>query len=209
MTFESAEKLLWSVLRRFETATMARYFEHVPQLALPLKTQLIERLQERAASDENLNASALAGPIETVLVAAQSENAEETLFTQGLLLEVLGSAIYRAAANSNVLPVSSRELARLGRRACQESVDEAVRIIAGRIGEGDSAFEAFCAATDDVLAAVDALAEPVDSTFAEPFGVTYGDVLGECTADLMCACQSLGMPRRKVAGHLASASMGF
>jgi hypothetical protein len=209
VTVDSAEELLWTVLRRFETDTMALYREHVPELALPAKSDLIERLRERAPSDVSLNASALAGPVEKVLVAARSEDAEETLFTQGILLELLGGAIYRAAAVSDQLREASRELAERGRGVCRASVAEAVRMITERIGEGDPAFEAFSAATHDVLAAVDALAEPVDRAFAEPFGVRYSDVLGECTADLVCTCQSLGMPRRKVAGHLAGASMGF
>jgi hypothetical protein len=82
-------------------------------------------------------------------------------------------------------------------------------MISERVGEGEAAFEAFSAATHDVLSAVDELAEPVDDIFAEPFGVRYADVLGDCTAELLTTCQALGMPRRKVAGHLASASMGF
>lgn len=209
MTSSAAESLLFAVLHRFEVETMTRYRAHVPELASPTKVDLIERLEARAQAGVALDESVLAEPIGTLLRAAQSTDEEETLLTQGLLLELLGSAIYRAAEESDHLPVESRELAARGRCACEASVSEAVRMISERIGRGEAAFEAFAAATHEVLSAVDDLAEPVDRVFAEPFGVRYAEVLGDCTADLLSTCQSLGMPRRKVAGHLASASMGF
>ena len=66
----------------------------------------------------------------------------------------------------------------------------------------------FAAVSYDVLSALDGLTDPVDRVFGERFGLRFADVMGEFTADLIGACTTLGMQRRKVVAHLAGAAMG-
>src|SRR5262249_45024312 len=103
----------------------------------------------------------------------------------------------------------SRALAADGHAASVAVVSRAAATIAERIGTGDHLYPVFVDLSDDVLAGLDALADPVDEVFGERFGLRFADVLGEVPAGLITACTALGMPRRKVVAHLASACMGL
>ncbi len=70
-------------------------------------------------------------------------------------------------------------------------------------------YAVFADTSEHVLAALDALAEPVDEVFGERFGLRFADVMGEFAAGLVTACTALGMQRRKVVAHLAGACMGL
>ena len=72
-----------------------------------------------------------------------------------------------------------------------------------------SVLDSFTAASHEVLSALDELSEPVDRIFGNRIEASFAELMGEFTADLLEACVGLGMERRRVIGHLASASMGF
>ena len=86
---------------------------------------------------------------------------------------------------------------------------EASAQIAERVGTHERLYPVFAEVSQNVLAALDALAEPVDEIFGDRFGLRFADVMGEFAAGLVSACTALGMQRRKVVGHLAGACMGL
>ena len=209
MILGSEEALLWTLLRKFETDTLDRYRQYVPVLAIPEKAEMVEELQRYSPTDDPLHGTALGAAIEKVQARTQSTDAEGTLFVQGLILESLGRNIYALAEESKALDAKSYALAEAGRQACQRVAELARGCVEERFGTGPTVFEAFAAASHPVLTTIDSIAEPVNDVFAERFDIHFVDLMGEFTADLLTACQALGMERRKVVGHLASASMGF
>jgi hypothetical protein len=203
------ERLLWSLLRRFERDTYGRYEAHLPALATPAKQQLIARMDTLVGSDDPLDGSDLAEPVAAVLASARSDDAASTLLVQGLVLERLGEEIYRAAERSTGIGDASRALATEARKACEVVAAAALHRIPGQVGTGNGAYVAFADATHDILFALDGLSEPVDRIFGARYDIRFADLMGEFTADLLAACGALEMPRRKVIAHLAGASMGF
>jgi hypothetical protein len=202
------EVLLWTLLRRFESDTLERYRKHVPELATPEKRSLISQL-EAEADDAALDASELAAPLSRVLDSAATHDAGATLWVQGLVLELLGRNIYAAAERARDLSDPGRVLAARGREACSGVVTDAVRLADQQIGRGQGALDSFTASSHDVLSTLDELSDPVDRIFGARIEASFAELMGEFTADLLEACVGLGMERRRVIGHLASASMGF
>jgi hypothetical protein len=209
VTLDPEEQLLWALLHRFETDTLQRYHAHVPALVTPAKEDLLAQLLPRAASDQALEASPLATSTRAVLKNASSGDHDSTVFVQGLVLELLGRTIYAATAEVSRLSLESRSLAERGRDACAAVSEAAVRRCREHIGTGENAFIAFAGKTHEVVGALDALGEPVELTFGERYGIRFAELMGDFTADLVASCLALEMPRRKVIGHLAGASMGL
>jgi hypothetical protein len=125
------------------------------------------------------------------------------------VLEHLGQAIYRVAKDTERASTASRALAVAGRAASVSVTTQASAEIAEHVGTHERLYPVFAEVSQEVLAALDALAEPVDEVFAERFGLRFADVLGEFAAGLITACTALGLQRRKVVAHLAGACMGL
>lgn len=206
---DEVERLLWALMARFERLATERYAAHAPALATPDKARFVERLDTLAADAGTLAASALAAPVDVLLSRAQSADETSVLIVQGLVLEHLGQAIYRIAAAKDGASGTTRELAADGLAASSGVTAAASARIAQVIGTGDALYAVFVDRSHDVVAALDALADPVDEVFGERFGLRFADVMGEFVADLTTACTALGMQRRKVVGHLAGACMGI
>lgn len=207
--FDAPERLLWSLMQRFESLALERYGAHAPELATPGKRELVAHLSAIGRDDAGLAASDLGGPAEALLARAREGGEASALLVQGVVLEHLAQAIYRIAETSGRTGAASQALAARGLRASVEVTGLVGQRIAARIGTGDALYATFADVSHDVLAALDALAEPVDRVFGERFGLRFADVMGEFTADLVTACTALGMQRRKVVAHLAGAAMGL
>ena len=61
-----------------------------------------------------------------------------------------------------------------------------------QIGEGERLFTVFCQAADGVLKRLDGLGDGVDRLFGPRFGLTFSEVLGDFTAELLPACVAAG-----------------
>lgn len=203
------EDLFWAILRRFEGAALAQYGACLPDLATPAKRAYVERLQQRAPSDSQLDASDLAGPVRELLSTAENKDAITTLIVQGLFLEHLGRAIYRLASEQPSMSAESRTLAVDGVAASDAVVARTTELLAQRFPSGDELFNRFVEASRDLVVRLDTLGEGVDQTFGEKFQLHFRDIMGDFTADLLPACVALGMTRRKVVSHLTGALMGF
>jgi hypothetical protein len=203
------ELLLWALMHKFERLALERYAADAPRLATEEKRRFVARLDALAPDEALLAASELAGPVEELLARAQGADEVSALIVQGLVLEHLGNAIYRIAEGTNQASAASRTLAAAGRCASASVTAAASTQIAKRVGTQEQLFPVFAEVTQDVVAALDGLADPVDHIFGERFGLRFVDVLGEFTADLIVACTALGMQRRKVVAHLAGACMGL
>ena len=203
------ERLLWALMRRFERLALDRYERNVPRLATPEKLRFVESIDRMGPDDTRLAASPFAAPVEALLARARSADEIETLVVQGLVLEHLGQAIYRIVERTERVGVESRALAADGLAASSTVTTGAAARLSATVGTGDPLYAVFVAASHDVLGLLDALADPVDRVFGENYGLRFADVMGEFSADLITACTSLGMPRRKVVAHLAGACMGL
>lgn len=206
---DRVELLLWALMHKFERLALARYTTHAPGLATDSKRGFVARLDALAADEASLAASELAGPVEKLLARARGADEVSALIVQGLVLEHLGHAIYRIAEGADRASTASRNLAAVGRAASSSVTAAASARIAERVGTHEELFRVFAELSYDVVAALDALVEPVDHVFGERFGLRFVDVLGEFTADLIVACTALGMQRRKVVAHLTGACMGI
>lgn len=207
---DAGERLLWTLMRRFETLALDRYRTHALDLATPAKCDFVATIVALDAADADLAACDLARPTDALLAAARSPDEAATLIVQGIVLERLGQAIYGiVAATERAVGEASRGLARAGRAASESVTARVADRLAARVGAGDALWTAFAGASHDVLAALDGLADPVDRVFGDRFGLHFADLMGEFTADLVEASTALGMPRRKVVAHLAGAAMGL
>jgi hypothetical protein len=206
---DRTELLLWALMYKFERLAVDRYTAHTPALATVEKRCFVARLDALETDEAPLAASILAGPVEDLLARARSTDAVSALIVQGLVLEHLGQAIYRVANDTERVGQRSRSLAAAGLAASISVTTEASAQIAERVGTHERLYAVFADVSEDVMAALDALAEPVDEVFGERFGLRFADVMGEFAAGLITACSALGMQRRKVVAHLAGACMGL
>ena len=106
-------------------------------------------------------------------------------------------------------PTLTRALASAGWSACTSVITLATQQIGRQLGDGERVFQAFCGAADGVLKRLDSLGEGVDHLFGQRFGLTFSELLGELTAELLPACVALGVNRRKLVCHLAGVFMGL
>jgi hypothetical protein len=204
------ERLFWTLMRRFETLALDRYDAHAPDLATPEKRAFVSTIAATSLADADLAAHDLAAPTDALLAAAASRDAVATLIVQGLVLEHLAQTIYGiVAATEQMVGETSRALARIGRAASASVTAEVPARLDAALPDPAALWTAFAAASHDVLAALDGLADPVDRVFGLRFDLRFADVMGDFIADLIGACTSLGMPRRKVVAHLAGAAMGL
>jgi hypothetical protein len=206
---DPAERLFWTLMRRFEVLALERYVATIPALATEAKRVFVETMVAMDGDEAALAGHELAAPTEALLSAARSPDDLATLIVQGLVLERLGQAIYGIVATTERgVRESSRELAGAG-HAASATVTALVPQHLGARTDDVTLWSSFADASYEVVAALDGLADPIDRTFGDRFGLRFADVMGEFTADLISACTELGMPRRKVVAHLAGAAMGI
>jgi hypothetical protein len=206
---DGTELLLWVLMHKFERLALERYTAHAPALATAEKRSFVTRLDAFATDETALAASALATPVDELLAHARSTDTVSALIVQGLVLEHLGQAIYSVAKDAGRVSRTSHVLAAAGLAASVAVTTEASAQIAERVGTHERLYPVFAEVSQEVIAALDALAEPVDEIFGDRFGLRFADVMGEFAAGLISACTALGMQRRKVVGHLAGACMGL
>lgn len=203
------ELLLCRILGKLEALALRKYESVLPALAIPEKKAVVSQLLETAPDDAALNASLLAEPVRELLAAAESSAPNDTLIVQGFVLERLGQIIYKVLQNHTTVSLDTRALASTGWHACTSVIELATLQIGRQVGDGDRLFQAFCSAADGVLRRLDGLGEGVDRIFGQRFGLTFSEVLGEFTAELLPACVALGVNRRKLVCHLAGVFMGM
>jgi hypothetical protein len=196
-------------MRKFERLALEQYTTHAPALATAEKRHFVALLDALETDEAPLAASVLAAPVEEILARARSIDAVSALIVQGLVLEHLGQAIYRVAKDTERASPAARALAVAGRAASVSVTTQASAEIAEHVGTHERLFPVFAEVSQEVMGALDSLADPVDEVFGERFGLRFADVLGEFAAGIITACTALGMQRRKVVAHLAGACMGL
>jgi len=202
------ELLMWRILGKLEALALRKYENWLPHLATPQKKEVASQLLSAAPDDAALEASLLGRPIQELLDAAASHDPTSTLIVQGFVLERLGQIIYKALSAHQMVSEATRDVAAAGWSACEHVIEMATQQIRKQLGEGDTLFQAFCTAADGVLRRLDGLGEGVDHIFGQRFGLTFSEVLGDFTAELLPACVDLGISRRKLVCHLAGVFMG-
>jgi hypothetical protein len=209
---DAGELLLLALMMRFERLALDRYTALVPSLAAAgagAKGAFVARLDALRTDPAALAASPLAAPVDALLARAQSSDETAVLLVQGLVLEHLGQAIYRIAQASDRTSAAMKALATDGLAASRAVTEAAGRRTADVVGSGEVLYRVFTDRTHEVLGALDALADPVDTVFGERFGLRFAELMGEFVADLIAAGTALGMQRRKIVAHLAGACMGL
>jgi hypothetical protein len=204
----SDELLIWRILGKLEALALRKYEAAVPQLATPEKRELVNRLLERAPDDAALDASPLGQPVRELLTAADGRDGAHALIVQGFILERLGQVIYKILAAHHAASRATRDLATTGSAICSKVISDATQLLREQFGGGDRLHDLFFTTADGVLRRLDGLGEGVDRLFGQRFGLTFSELLGEFTADLLPACMDLGMSRRKLVCRLAGVFMG-
>jgi hypothetical protein len=209
---DAEELLLWALMARFEHLALDRYTTRAPALAAAgdgAKRAFVARLDALPTDAAALAASPLAPPVDVLLARAQSDDETAVLLVQGLVLEHLGQAVYRIAQGTERASAATHALAADGLATSRTVTAAASTRTAEVVGTGETLYRVFTDRTHDVLAALDALADPVDAVFGARFGLRFADLMGEFVADLIAAGTALGMQRRKIVAHLAGACMGL
>jgi hypothetical protein len=195
------------MLGRLESLALRKYEAILPLLATPDKKAVVSVLAS-VRDDGSVESTPLDQPVEELLNAASSSDRTDTLFIQGFVLERLGQVIYRKLAAHPAVSNSTRAAAEIGCAACTAIIGRTNDLIRQAVGEGEVVFDRFCMAADAVLRRLDGLGTSVDSMFGRRFGLTFTELIGEFTAELLPACTDLGMNRRKLVCHLAGVFMG-
>lgn len=207
MSMDATEGLLWALVRRFEQLALTQYREHAAPLATDAKASFVAALPTGGQAD--LAASPLHGPLEAVLETVRGEGPRRVLVAQGWVLEVLGRAVYRTLLEQDALSAPGRALAEAG-LAASASVEAALpALLAERCGAGDALLAAFTGESQPVLERLEALGDVLEEAFAARFQLGFPELIGAFSADLVTSCQAVGLERRVVLGHLASALMGL
>ncbi len=204
---DSDERLIWRMLGRLESLALRKYESLLPLLATADKKQVVGVLAAVPDGDA-AGSTPLDEPVGQLLNAASSNDRTDTLFVQGFVLERLGQVIYKKLAEHPAVSQSTRMAAELGSTACAAIIGRTNELIRQAVGEGEVVFERFCIAADSVLRRLDGLGSGVDTLFGGRFGLTFTELIGEFTAELLPACTDLGMNRRKLVCHLAGVFMG-
>jgi hypothetical protein len=202
------EQLMWGILSRLEGLALTRYEQVAPQLATPAKRAVVSTLKQGAPDDSVLDASPLGKPMHDLVEAASGTTETDALIVQGFLLERLGQIIYKTLSSHASVSAATRALATAGWSACVSVIGLATERLRSVAGEGEALFQVFSTVSDGVLRRLDGLGEGVDQLFGKRFGLTFSEVLGDFTAELLPACVELGMSRRKLVCHLAGVFMG-
>jgi hypothetical protein len=205
---DATERLLFTVLRRFEALALSRYERDAPALATAAKRALVAALDERARGDAALEASELGRPVEALLATLREGGPTSTLLVQGFVLERLGRAIYAVVAGDARSGPAARALAESGLRASEQAAAAAGRLLEEGGFTGAALYDALSRTARPALARLDALGEGVDAAFAERYRLRFADLMGELAADLIEAGLALGLERRKLVCFLAGALMG-
>ena len=202
------ELLIWRILGKLETLALRKYEHSVPELATAAKREVVSTLLQRAPDDAALNATPLSKPLHDLLTAADGAGQTQTLIVQGFVLERLGQVIYKILSAHQAASRTTRDLAFAGSAACSTVIGQATQLIRDQVGGGERLYEMFFGAADGVLRKLDALGDGVDRLFGKQFGLTFSELLGEFTSELLPACIDLGMSRRKLVCRLAGVFMG-
>lgn len=200
------ERIVLALLRAFEGLAARKYEEHAPDLLVPDKAPVLASLAALSPDDAVLATSALGGPAAALLEAADGDR-ERTLLVQGLILEQLAQLIYERVGETEGVSAAVRELGASGAAASRAVLERSPDVIAAELGEGPALFEAFTRATGQVLSRLDALGEAVDHELGAAFGLSFADVMGDLTAELLPTCIGLGMERRPLMMYLTSCLM--
>lgn len=206
--FDQSEQLLWSIFRRLEMVAVEKYKAFVPSLDLSAKQNYVERLSSHVDSDAALNESHLAGAIEDLVTASNTNDEGSVAIANGIVLELLGRTIYQLLAKNSAVDSTTHELANAGLKASQTVSQSAEERLAALFSDVDLLFDRFAEVTQPILVQLDGLSEEIDETFGARFGLEFTEMLSEFAGELLPICIGLGMNRRQVTCHLASAFMG-
>lgn len=204
---DELERTFWSMMSRFEGLAQELYRQHAPALAVASKADLVRRLREVPAPAEG-SPGPLTEAVDALLARAQARDPAEVLLIWGLFLEPLGQIVYRLVGARPVLSEAGRHLGAAALSASAEATQRVEAVIRAELGEGDALLDQFLRVTRPVLGALDSFGEAVDEAFGDRFGLRFAELLGQLSGQLLPTCVALGMQRRRVVMHLASALMG-
>ena len=203
------EKLFWTLMRTFETMSLAHYEKHHPSLLTPGHAAIAERLTELVPDDSHLAGTPLEDSFAALAQTAVCDDPERGLIVQALLLHNIRRTIYGIVVEKSEVSYESRELAA---DALSASADVCATIsprIRQEIGTGETFLAAFSRHSPEVLLALDGLSTGVDAVFGERFAIHFIDILGDFISDLVPICTGLGADRRKLMCELTEALMGI
>lgn len=198
-----AEALLWAILRRFETHALARYEAVAPELVNDDKRALVAALNARAGA---IDSAALDKETSALIDALSSGNRNDTLINQGLLLELVGKAIYANVGSADISE-ETRDLCALGGRAADAAIAAATRELQAEFPSGEAFFASMIKTSPELLKRLTPFAETLDHEVGSAFGMSFADLIGEFVSDVDDLTGSLGVDRKKLIAFLTNVMM--
>jgi hypothetical protein len=206
---DRTEALLWTVLYRFESLAALQYAVRVPALLTPQKQAVVALLSTRTGSSEELTGTRLAAPVAALVQSATGTEEAHVLIAQGLLLELIGEAIYRTFSENALTSAPTRELCERGLAAGGAARELIPGLLRTRIGTGEVLLQAIMTEAAPLLRSLDALGEGIDEQFGQRFNIGFADLMGDVAAELIGICLGLDVDRRKLVAFLTGALMGI
>lgn len=194
-------------MRQLEDLAVRQYKKYIPELDPVKKQRFLRNIESKFPSQENSSSERLSSAIGQLVQTATKNSRLDTLLLQGLSLELLGQAIYKAIINTASLSEDSRQLAEEADGASQEILDQVLSILRKDGLVGDSLFKSFISATQDVFGQLDSMGSLIDQTFSGQSQLTFDEVLADAVTELLKHGTELGMDRKKLLRQLTSALM--
>lgn len=198
-----AEGLLWAILRRFEAHALARYEAVAPELANDEKRALVAKLTARSAE---IGSMRLARESAVLLDALSSGTRGETLINQGLLLELVGKAIYANVGDAAVSD-ATRDLCVLGGRAADAVIATTTGALRAEYPTGEAFFAALIDTSPELLKRLTPFAATLDYEIGPAFGLSFADLIGEFVSEVDEVTGAFGVDRKKLIAFLTHVMM--
>jgi hypothetical protein len=205
---EETERLFWTVMKRLEAVALEQYRRFAPNLATLPKVELVESIGAAAPGDAISDADLSKG-LDEVIANARGKDEDATLMLQGLLLERLGRTIYAVLHARENISEATRAMAERAAEVSDRIAEFAAERLKVKYPDGDKLFQFFQDSTGNLFRSLDGISAGIDRAFGQRFGITFADLIGEYTADILPTLASLGMNRRKVVCHLTGSFMGM
>jgi hypothetical protein len=203
----TAEQILLAILHRFESQALARYEAVLPALADEPKKALVRLLAKSAEGNSALQSTTIEASLDAVLKMAVRDDLNETLLTQGLVLEPLALVIYEAFGGHAALSPATTDLFSAGKLASAAAVEQCKKMIETNIGSGDVAWKAFTSSNTEFMKKVIAFGSSMDVYLSGPLEITFADLMGDYVSELLPHFTDLGIDRRKAMAFLTQILM--
>jgi len=208
---EHLDGLLGQLFFPLEELAIQQYQGLAPVLYSKELDQFLSYLKKVSnQSPANLKETSLYQPLQNLLQIVTTDNPKSVLINQGFLLENLAQIVFQMAFQDET-PLSSdfkshfRTGYHLSQKIAQTAIQQLKKIFSGNIQEG---FDNFQQESKPLFQALYLLGEKVDENFGAFMNLSFEDMMGDFTSEILPGCVEIGFDRKKVVIHLTTSLMG-